>query len=153
MVRSSPRTSGANPMSMVMPRSCSSLKRSVLTPVSALTSAVLPWSMWPAVPTTTCFMRVFDGGRWTSSPDAADLVELLFVVLAEEDVPLLAAFGDRPALLAHDLGSDPALDVLVFSQFGPQKVDQLEADLVAVPGESCLLYTSDAADERSSVDL
>src|SRR3954453_16173116 len=33
-----------------MPRSCSSGRRSVSTPVSARTSTVLPWSMWPAVP-------------------------------------------------------------------------------------------------------
>ena len=34
-----------------MPRSFSSFSRSVSMPVSARTSAVLPWSMWPAVPT------------------------------------------------------------------------------------------------------
>src|SRR5207244_7528603 len=37
-----------------MPRAFSSGKRSVSIPVSAFTSDVLPWSMWPAVPTTTC---------------------------------------------------------------------------------------------------
>src|SRR5437763_618895 len=36
---------------MVMPRAFSSFSRSVSTPVSARTSEVLPWSMWPAVPT------------------------------------------------------------------------------------------------------
>jgi L-seryl-tRNA(Ser) seleniumtransferase len=35
-----------------IPRRCSSGSRSVSTPVSARMSAVLPWSMWPAVPTT-----------------------------------------------------------------------------------------------------
>jgi hypothetical protein len=39
--------------SMVMPRAFSSGRRSVSVPVSALTSEVLPWSMCPAVPTTT----------------------------------------------------------------------------------------------------
>src|SRR5262249_53156607 len=34
-----------------MPRAFSSFSRSVSTPVSLRTSAVLPWSMWPAVPT------------------------------------------------------------------------------------------------------
>src|SRR2546425_1272347 len=34
-----------------MPRACSSGRRSVSLPVSARTSHVLPWSMWPAVPT------------------------------------------------------------------------------------------------------
>src|SRR5829696_4036591 len=33
-----------------MPRSCSSGRRSVSTPVSSRTRTVLPWSMWPAVP-------------------------------------------------------------------------------------------------------
>ena len=33
-----------------MPRSFSSFRRSVSQPVSDLTRAVLPWSMWPAVP-------------------------------------------------------------------------------------------------------
>src|SRR5262249_47740854 len=41
--------------SIVMPRAFSSGNRSVSVPVSAFTSDVLPWSMWPAVPTTTCF--------------------------------------------------------------------------------------------------
>ncbi len=36
-----------------MPRSCSSGSRSVSLPVSARTSHVLPWSMWPAVPTVS----------------------------------------------------------------------------------------------------
>ena len=36
-----------------MPRARSSSSRSVLVPVSASTSAVLPWSMWPAVPSVS----------------------------------------------------------------------------------------------------
>src|SRR3954447_2117085 len=36
---------------MEMPPFCSSGRRSVSLPVSARTSHVLPWSMWPAVPT------------------------------------------------------------------------------------------------------
>src|SRR5664279_2105643 len=44
-------TSGAKPRSMLMPRFFSSGNRSVSTPVSRRTSAVLPWSIWPAVPT------------------------------------------------------------------------------------------------------
>jgi hypothetical protein len=38
---------------MVIPRSFSSLRRSVSIPVSAFTRAVLPWSMCPAVPMTS----------------------------------------------------------------------------------------------------
>ena len=44
----------AKPRSVVIPRSFSSFRRSGSVPVRALTSADLPWSMWPAVPTTTC---------------------------------------------------------------------------------------------------
>src|SRR3712207_5298134 len=39
-----------------MPRRFSSFSRSVSMPVRALTSAVLPWSMWPAVPAMTLFI-------------------------------------------------------------------------------------------------
>jgi hypothetical protein len=52
---SPPRGRWAKPRSMVMPRSFSSLSRSVSMPVRAFTRAVLPWSMWPAVPRMTCF--------------------------------------------------------------------------------------------------
>ena len=55
--------SWAKPMSMVMPRSCSSLSLSVLVPVSAFVSQVLPWSTWPAVPMMTCFMVAPPPGR------------------------------------------------------------------------------------------
>lgn len=44
---------------MEMPRRFSSSSRSVSTPVSARTSAVFPWSMWPAVPATILFMAAF----------------------------------------------------------------------------------------------
>ena len=40
-----------------MPRACSSGSRSVSRPVSARTSAVLPWSMCPAVPTVSGAVR------------------------------------------------------------------------------------------------
>ena len=40
----------AKPRSIVMPRRFSSGRRSASIPVSAFTSEVLPWSMWPAVP-------------------------------------------------------------------------------------------------------
>ena len=44
------RSSWAKPSSIEIPRACSSLSRSVSVPVSSATSAVLPWSTWPAVP-------------------------------------------------------------------------------------------------------
>ena len=51
-IRRSPRSSRANPSSVVMPRAFSTGRRSVSMPVSARTSDVLPWSIWPAVPRT-----------------------------------------------------------------------------------------------------
>src|SRR5664280_1691256 len=45
---------------MEMPRSCSSRSRSVFLPVRAVISAVLPWSMCPAVPTVS--------GAWSVGP-------------------------------------------------------------------------------------
>src|SRR2546429_4059440 len=42
----------AKPRSMVIPRRFSSASRSGSIPVRAVTSVDLPWSMWPAVPTT-----------------------------------------------------------------------------------------------------
>ena len=53
IVRPLGRSSRAKPSSMVMPRSFSSGRRSGSVPVSALTSADLPWSMCPAVPRTS----------------------------------------------------------------------------------------------------
>ena len=50
-VKSSSSGRYAKPRSMVMPRAFSSFSRSPSTPVSALTSDVLPWSICPAVPT------------------------------------------------------------------------------------------------------
>ena len=41
-----------------MPRRCSSGRRSASIPVRARRSVVLPWSMWPAVPTTTVIPRL-----------------------------------------------------------------------------------------------
>ena len=45
----------AKPRSIVIPRRFSSARRSGCVPVKASTSADLPWSIWPAVPTMTLF--------------------------------------------------------------------------------------------------
>src|SRR6202049_845307 len=49
----------AKPRSMEIPRCFSSLRRSVSMPVKARTRAVLPWSMWPAVPMIMFFISTF----------------------------------------------------------------------------------------------
>ena len=51
-VRSPSSVRCAKPRSIVIPRAFSSFSRSGSVPVSARTSALLPWSMCPAVPTT-----------------------------------------------------------------------------------------------------
>src|SRR5690242_15315005 len=43
---------------MVIPRRFSSASRSASMPIRALTKAVLPWSMWPAVPTMMFFIAL-----------------------------------------------------------------------------------------------
>jgi hypothetical protein len=53
----------AKPKSMEMPRSFSSFRRSVSMPERRRTSAVLPWSMCPAVPMTTGRIRSLADGR------------------------------------------------------------------------------------------
>src|SRR3954453_4235336 len=59
-----------------MPRSRSSGSRSVSTPVSARTSTVLPWSMWPAVPRvsgciagTVSYRALHDTPAWRTARD------------------------------------------------------------------------------------
>ncbi len=65
----SPKGRGAKPKSIVMPRRFSSSQRSVSTPVRAFTRAVLPWSMWPAVPITKR-LRGPEWGSWVPTRDA-----------------------------------------------------------------------------------
>src|SRR5688572_8635087 len=51
-----------------MPRAFSSFRRSGSVPVSARTSELLPWSIWPAVPTMAKVGFTDDtlSGRWVS---------------------------------------------------------------------------------------
>src|SRR2546428_2205676 len=64
----------AKPRSIVMPRAFSSGKRSGSMPVNALTSALLPWSTWPAV--ATMKLRVVIGLKGRDRPGSADLARL-----------------------------------------------------------------------------
>src|SRR4026209_1119596 len=72
-------------MSMVIPRRFSSSSRSASMPVSALTRAVFPWSMWPAVPTIMFFM-----------PSAF----ILLLASAASAVPSAAQQGESPVFRA-----------------------------------------------------
>ena len=55
---------GRSPTSIVIPRRRSSGSRSASMPVSARSSVVLPWSMWPAVPMTTVIAPTRALARW-----------------------------------------------------------------------------------------
>ena len=50
------KSNQVKPNSMVIPRFCSSFRRSVSLPVKARIKEVFPWSMCPAVPIMMCFM-------------------------------------------------------------------------------------------------
>ena len=52
-----------------MPRAFSSGRRSVSTPVNARMSAVLPWSMWPAVPSTSPGLEAGSASASTGAND------------------------------------------------------------------------------------
>src|SRR5450756_2756745 len=57
---------------MEMPRSCSSRRRSVFLPVRSVMSAVLPWSMCPAVPRVRGTAASRDGGVESGEPGTGD---------------------------------------------------------------------------------
>ena len=61
------RVSQAKPRSMVMPRSRSWGRRSGLMPVRASMRVDLPWSTWPAVPTTYMLASKFRVGARISA--------------------------------------------------------------------------------------
>src|SRR5260370_15559263 len=82
-----------------MPRSFSSLRRSVSWPVSARTSEVLPWSMCPAVPMMRGMSEV--DVELGGSEDAAQVEQEAALVDAAEDGRARAAEAGRDALGAH----------------------------------------------------
>src|ERR1700687_4877202 len=99
----------AKPKSMEIPRCFSSFSRSVSMPVSAPTSAVLPWSMWPAVPIMMFF------------------ISTLFIILT----PLSAQNGDTPTFKTGV--ADVRVDVMA-SQ-GQDLINSLTKDDFAVTDE------------------
>ena len=107
-------------MSMVMPRSFSSLRRSGSIPVSARTRLDLPWSMCPAVPATTWrtaaglderrqgggqerYLVVHDGPavqQQTVGGDAAELVRI-GILPPDSQAALVRTWGRSYARLAE----------------------------------------------------
>ena len=82
-----------------MPRSFSSFSRSVSCPVSARTSAVLPWSMWPAVP----MIERHGQSRRTVEVDQ-QVVGVEDAAQVEQEAPVVDAAEDRRARGAEARG-------------------------------------------------
>src|SRR5678815_6126875 len=61
--------------------------------------------------------------------------------------------GDEPQELERDLRQRFPHDDVCNAYVGLEPLVSEVARFLAAPGTRCLLYTSDAADERSSVDL
>src|SRR5678815_3476798 len=84
--------------------------------------------------------------------------------MARNKIALIGA-GNIGGTLAHMIGLKELGDVVLFDVFGgvaagkaldimqSGPVDGFDAHMQGGANYSCLLYTSDAADERSSVDL
>src|SRR5262245_60871227 len=98
--RKSPRSRMAKPISMVMPRAFSSGRRSQSMPVRALTSEVLPWSMWPAVPR----IRSRGMGDRSGVKESLGLCIVSGIARANKGVRVTGREGERgPALTPCDL--------------------------------------------------
>src|SRR3954453_19840072 len=106
---------------MEMPRLCSSGKRSVSLPVSALISAVLPWSMWPAVPRVSgaSVKRLdycFGGDACLVIRECARIEQQPAVTGAADDGRIGPAQAPRKLVSAKRTGIDRADRPLQFEQ-------------------------------------
>src|SRR5262249_28891248 len=79
--------------------------------------------MWPAVPTTS--------GRAALFADAAHLLHLVFVVLAEEHLVLGASLGDV-ALLGQDALADALFQLLLVRHLRLEDLQDLQPHVVLV---------------------
>src|SRR5262245_59767232 len=101
--RPPPRSRWAKPRSIVMPRSFSSFSRSGSVPVRARTSALLPWSTWPAVPTTSERASVFLRGH------TEDGLRGLVQLGGEGEPRFLLRANDERVVLPRDLDEEEQL--------------------------------------------
>ena len=105
---------GRSPTSIVIPRRRSSGSRSASIPVSARSRLVLPWSMWPAVPTTTVIGRaVRRVRRRPREPADADATIARARSSSSRRV-------DRPQVEHHPAVLDPADDRRVARSGAPR---------------------------------
>src|SRR5262245_50565707 len=134
---------------MVMPRSFSSFSRSGSVPVRARTSALLPWSMCPAVPTTKDRMARSGGPRSllpARHPEdgLGGLVELgregqpRFLLGADDEGVVLAGDLDQEQQLVAGEVQDDAVLVLVEEALD-QLVAEPEAGLLLLVGDEVVL--------------
>src|SRR5689334_12147839 len=146
-------------MSMVMPRRFSSSRRSASMPVRALTRAVLPWSMCPAVPTIIFFMAsafILLPGREALAQNPTFRAGIVLVKvdaqvanrggrvvegLTQEDFEVLD--DGRPQKIAYFAREEEPLDLVLLLDVSGSMHRHLE--LLAQTGQSALqqLYRSD----------
>src|SRR5262245_34059260 len=112
--------------------------------------------MWPAVPTTRvrgAFMDRGSGGEAGRERAVVllahplDLLHLVFVVLAEEEVPLCAAFREVAAL-RQDLAPNRFLDLVLPRHLAFQDLQDLEPDVVGVVQEFHLIVVLERIDDQ-----
>src|SRR6185503_9505469 len=126
-------------------------------PVRARTRALLPWSMWPAVPTTIWRGVLMAWRPAAQEPvrvsgssllaDPLHLVDLLLEVLAEQEVPLGAALR-KIAPLRGDLAADRLLHLLLLDQLGLEDIQDSQADVVEVAHELDVIVVLHGVDQE-----
>ena len=97
-----------------MPRRFSSSSRSVSTPVKARTRAVLPWSMWPAVPTITLrmvatFIVLCQLGAQDIAVFKSAASDVRVVVQATEDGKLLEGLKQEDFVVSDEGQAQPVV--------------------------------------------
>ena len=98
---------------METPRAFSSGRRSVSMPVSARTSAVLPWSTWPMTPSARRRAGVMAAGLWPGPRPAPSICSSLTVSMSSSSRPsaMRATTGGRPRRRRPARASAPSGEV------------------------------------------
>src|SRR6266571_8455331 len=104
--------------------------------------------MCPAVPTTTWRGAIMEAGRGrVLLADPFHLLHLLVVVLAEEEIPLGAAFRNV-ALVRGDLAPDGFLELVFLQELGLEDLQHPEPDVVRVEQELYAFLVLEGVDEK-----
>src|SRR5881296_549043 len=86
-------------------------------------------------------------GRGGLFADPFHLLQLLVVILAEEEVPLGAAFRDL-ALLRSDLAADGLFELVFLQKLGFEDLQHFQADVVRIAQELDALLVFERVDEE-----